>query len=457
MASPPDRALGTALGVLLLLAPATWAAGARPGSLALAADELAARFAGTAPDRGVVALAVAAPAALAGPLETALSGALARLGWSVAPLRGHPLADAEQVARSLGADRLLRISAGLVPGRRELALAGESIPTRPNFFLQHSPSVRPGGSRLLSVSVAADEDVLLLARASAPPPATLAPVVRPLLDLGERVLALAAGDVAGDGTTALAIVTPSGVEVHASSGALLARRPAPPPARAVRHPAATVAIADFGGGRLAWQRAGDAQAEVLALAGASLAPTSSLGAAPLCAGGAGPLFGAFLPGRASLADLLLPAMDPGAHPRSDAELLAVAAAPQPGRVAYAALSAVGSLVLLGPDLAPAAAAMEGLGCGFALADLDGDGEPEVVASLADATGGDRIRVFRPGARGRAPTAVFESGPIAGELVAGAAGDLTGDGIDDAVMAAALPDGTSRLWLVTTDPRLGVGH
>ena len=449
---------GTALGVLLLLAPAPSLAGARPGSLALAADELAARFAEASPDRGVVALAVTAPAAgLAAPLETALSGALARLGYSVAPLRGHQLADAEQAARSLGADRLLRVSAGLVPGRRELALSGESIPTRPNFFLQRSPSVRPGGSRLLAVSVAADEAALLLARPSAPPPRALAPVVRPFLDLGERVLALAAGDATGDGTTALAIVTPSGVALHASSGALLARRAASPPARAVRHPAATVAIGNFGGGRIAWQRAGDAQAEVLAFAGGALAPISSLAAAPLCAGGAGPVFGAFLPGKASLADLLLPALDAAARPRSDQELLAVAAAPQPGRVAYAALSAAGSLELLGPSLAPAAGAMEGLGSGFALADLDGDGEPEVVASLADTTGGDRVRVLRPGAPGHPSAALFESGPIAGELVAGAAGDLTGDGVDDAVMAAALPDGTSRLWLVTADPRLGAGR
>jgi hypothetical protein len=448
---------GTALGVLLLLAPAPSLAGARPGSVALAADELAARFAETSPDRGVVALAVTAPAALAAPLETALSGTLARLGYSVAPLRGQQLADAEQAARSLGADRLLRVSAGLVPGRRELALAGESIPTRPNFFLQRSPSVRPGGSRLLAVTVAADEGALLLARASAPPPGVLAPVVRRLIDLGERVLALAAGDAAGDGTTELAIVTPSGVELHASSGALLARRSASAPARAVRHPAATVAIGDFGGGRLAWQRAGDAQAELLAYGSETLAPSSPLAVAPLCAGRAGPLFGAFLPGKASLADLLLPAMDPRARPRSDKELLAVAAAPQPGRVAYAALSAAGSLELLGPDLAPAAGAVEGLGSAFALADLDGDGEPEVVVSLADATGGDRVRVLRPGAAGHAPAAIFESGPLPGELVAGAAGDLTGDGVDDAVMAAVLPDGTSRLWLVTADPRFGVGR
>ncbi len=451
MATTRFRALGAALGLLLPLAPGPSRAAPR-GALALAAEQLAARFAETAPDRGVVARAVPGPAGLVGPLETALSGALARLGWSVAPLRGHSLADPEQAARSLGADRLLRVSAGLVPGRRELALAGESIPTRPNFFLQRSPSVRPGGSRLLSASAPADEETLLLARA--PPPAAGAPaaVVRPLLDLAEPVLALAAGDAAGDGSTALAIATASGLEVRSSSGVLLARRAASPPARAVRHPAAAVAIGGFGGGRVAWQRAGDAQAEVLALAGGILSPVATLPAAPLCAGGAGPLFGAFLPGKASLADLLLPALDPAARPRSDRELLAVAAAPQPGRVAWAVLSAGGSLELLGRGLTPAGA-IDGLGRGFALADLDGDGEPEVVASLADAAGGDRIRVLRPGASGRAPAVLFESPPIAGELVAGAGGDLTGDGVDDAVMAAVLPDGRTRLWLVTADPRL----
>ena len=38
------------------------------------------------------------------------------------------------------------------------------------------------------------------------------------------------------------------------------------------------------------------------------------------------------------------------------------------------------------------------------------------------------------------------------LVAGAAADLTGDGLDDAILAAALPGGGTRLWILTADAR-----
>lgn len=246
---PDPRAL-----LLLLLAPLSSLATPAPPALTRAADELAARLAEGSVDRGLLALAVASPGApgLAPQLETALSGALSRLGFSVAPLRGFQASDPEAAARAMGADRLLRVSCGLVPGRRDLAVSGESIPTRPNFFLQHTPSARPEGARLLQVVVPADGATLFLARSVGPAPRAFAPAVRPFLDLGERVLALAAGDATGDGAAALAVVTPSGLSLYAPTGALLARRRAGPPPLSTRHLAATAAIGNFGGGRIAW-------------------------------------------------------------------------------------------------------------------------------------------------------------------------------------------------------------
>jgi hypothetical protein len=87
--------------------------------------------------------------------------------------------------------------------------------------------------------------------------------------------------------------------------------------------------------------------------------------------------------------------------------------------------------------------------GFALADLDGDGEPELVASAARPGSSDRARVLRLGSQ---VVTVFESAEVEGALVAGSAADVTGDGLDDAILAAALPGGGTRLWIVTAEAR-----
>jgi hypothetical protein len=429
------------------------------GALARAAEDLAARVAEGWTARETTALAVSAPGAagLAAPLETALAGALARRGAAVTPLRRAALADPEGAARALGADRLLRVTAGLVPGRRELVLAAEVIPTRPNFFLQRAREVRPAGSRLVSVSVPADAAVLLLARPDARPPAAPALFVRPLFRIGERVLALAAGDATGDGSTAILVVTPGAASLHAPGGAVVARRELGPPASPVRRPAAAAAVGDFGGGRVAWRLAGAAAGEVAELSAGALRQVASLAAAPLWAGEGGRVFGAFLPGKAALADLALPAIDPDARPRSPREIAAFAGAPHAGRVAFGTVSSDGVLTLLGPDLEPRGRPVPGVGAGLALADLDGDGEPEVVASLAEAGPTDRVRVLRlPERTGGETSTVLESPALPGSILAGAAADLTGDGVDDAVLAAVLPSGESQLWLVTSDPRFREG-
>jgi hypothetical protein len=155
-----------------------------------------------------------------------------------------------------------------------------------------------------------------------------------------------------------------------------------------------------------------------------------------------------------LLDVLSPLVDPAATPRSRRTLYGVAAAPRGGRLAFAALGTDLRVELLGPDLRTVgAAAPLATGSGFALADLDGDGTAELVASSPDPAAPERIRVLAPLA---AAPLRWESPPVAGAILAGAAGDLTGDGVDDAVLAAISGDpggvpGTDLL-LVTSDPR-----
>jgi hypothetical protein len=418
---------------------------------------VASLVASQSPAPEVLAVAVAAPGAdgIATPLGTALGEALSRKGYAVAPISAAPGA-AEEAARALEADRLLRVTVGLVPGRRQLFVAAELLPVRPSFFLQRAPAVRPGSGRLWTLAVRADEPTLLLARAGARGgPGGTSLWVRPLFRVAEPVLAVALGDAAGDGSTSVVLVTPSGLAVLTPGGSRVASLPLPAPPPGPRHAAATAAVGAMGPGRIAVRVAGTPEGLLLRLSERGLAPVATLPLAPLAAGESGALFGAFVPGKAALADLAIPVPDASARPASTAEHAAFASAPRAGRVAHAWLSGDGVLAPLGPRLEPAGAPVEGVGAGAALADLDGDGEPEIVTSLPSPGADDRIRVLRWSAAAgpdAPPTVLLESPRLAGSIRAGAAGDLTGDGLDDAVLASRLPGGGTQLWLVTADPR-----
>ena len=357
---------------ILLAAPA----GAPPPALSSVANDLGQAVGSPGEGRRGLALLVEARArALVSPVEAALSDTLARLGYAVVPSRGGP--QAESAARAAGDDWLLHVQAGLVPGRPEVALVAELIPTWDSFFLQHQPGTRARPPRLVQARRPADPETLLLGREERPPGSPFARI-RPLSRIGGRVLALAIGD-AGDGP-AIAAVTPDAVLLLSTAGKELARRE---PDRTgwprVRDPAATVALGDFGGGRLAVQLAGAPQAEVLAQHGDRLEVVATLAAAPVCAAEGANLFGVFAPGEGLLLDQLTPSVDPEARPRSDRHLFGVSAAPRGGPIAFAALDSSLTLTLLGRDLSPAGPPLPGVGVGFALADLDGDGTAEVVA------------------------------------------------------------------------------
>jgi hypothetical protein len=116
-------------------------------------------------------------------------------------------------------------------------------------------------------------------------------------------------------------------------------------------------------------------------------------------------------------------------------------------VALAALRTGGVAELLGPDLAPRGS-LAGVGAGLVLADLDGDGACEALASLPVAAPPDRLRVLRPASPAAPP--LHQTAPLDGLVVAGAHADLTGDGLEDAVVALRRGEET-ELLLVTADP------
>jgi hypothetical protein len=442
------------LAVIALVVLAAGAAPARaaPPALAAAAEALAREVGPPAEGRRALLLQVETRApALRAPLETALDAALAARGYAVTPQR--TTGDAEASARGGGQDWLLRVRAGLVPGRAELALVGELIPAWASFFLQRHPAARAIPPRIVQARAPADPETLLLAREAAPPGAPFA-TVRRLVRLPVRVLAVAVGELGEPGRTAIVAATEDAVVVLSAAGDPLAARDSDVEAlRPVRDPAAAVAVGDFGGGRIALFRAGAARGEVLALRGDRLEPAGALDAPPLCAGDAGRLFGAFEPGTSVLRDVLATLVDPAAPVRSTRTLYGAACAPRPGPIAFSVLGTDLRLEHLDRDLRPVGGSGTPVtGSGFALADLDGDGSPELVASSADPGAPERIRIVAP----LAATPPLLEVPVKGAVLAGAGGDLTGDGVDDAVLAAVVPDpdvGTvTELLLVTADPR-----
>jgi hypothetical protein len=440
----PSKPHARLAALAALALPLAAAAAPDGGALAAAAEDLAVRIAeGSGRDR--VAISVSAPGAdgLAEPFAAALAGALGRRGLAPLLLRGRD--PPEQVARAQGADRLVRARLALSPGGRDLAVAAEVWSLRENFFLQRSRG--PSEPRLVASSVPADAVARALAR-QAGARRLPAPAHVPLFAVAGRVLALAVLE-AGDGATLLA-ATPQGLELLSTAGQRLAFRPAPapPPGPGLRRPAAALAAGDFGGGRIAWQPAGAPEAEVLSVEEGRLEPAGRLAAAPLAAGGAGPLFGAFAPGLPAFQDRIATSADLPAA-RSARLLLAAAAAPHPGRAAFALLRDDDAAEILDASLAPVAPPAEGVGAGFALADLNGDGEAELVASSAEPGPADRVRVLRILPAGES---TFQSQPVPGAILAAAAGDVTGDAVDDVVLAAVQPSGETRLWLLTSDPR-----
>jgi hypothetical protein len=477
LADPSDALAAAPAGAPATPPPSGEARAGAPAASAIAtlAAALAREVGPPADGRRALALAVEVRArALAAPLEAALSAALASQGYAVSPLRGP--GDPEAAARAGRQDWLLRVQAGLVPGRRELGAVAELIPTWPSFFLQRRPGARAVPPRLVDARAPADAATLLLAREARPAGAPLA-AVRRLARIPGRVLALAAGEVEEGRGPAIVAALRGAVVVLSPAGAPLAACDLAPDGAPVRVPAAALAVGDFGRGRVAVLEAGAPGGAVLAVEEGRLGIVAPLEAAPVCAGAAGPVFGAFVPGTSVLADVLGPLADPRAAPRSARTLYGAACAPRGGPIAVAALGTDLRLELLGaddlagsstsepsgpptPGAAPgrdggssAPVFLEGIGTGFALADLDGDGAVEVIASSADPAVPERVRVLpvRPGA-----PAVFESGPLEGAILSGAAADLTGDGADDAVLGAVvrLDDGSDAtdLLLVTSDPR-----
>lgn len=449
-------------------------AAASPSSVERAAQGAALRFAASleaaptpiARSQMAIGIAVGSPDApeLARAAQTAVVAQLSRMGFkAVLPLAGGPEA-AEAEARARGLDWLLRLVAR-VDGS-ELALGGDAVPTWVNFWAGADP-VRAEGGGPIAARAAADADVFTLARRpSGPRPLPAAQfALLPLARLPERVVAVALGDLDGDGQAEIALQLPAAVLVLRADGQRLARReqgalgrsarPPREPAGAIAvlpdcPPAARPAVAPLGTAReprpgreracLASYSFNLARGEILQLEGGELLSLQALDAPAMAAGAAGVLTGSALAGRNLFApEVRLPSGKAAALPFAPASVIA---SPRSAVPAFLAIAPDGAALLLSEELKPLDVALPPLGAGAALGDFDGGGAAQLVTSGRVRTD-DRARLWR--ADGWAEGPLFESEPIPGGFVAGAAGDLAGEGRDEAVLAAWNPDGGSAVY------------
>jgi hypothetical protein len=254
---------------------------------------------------------------------------------------------------------------------------------------------------------------------------------------------MAAGDLDGDGKSEMALLTPDAVIIARADGVVIARwdlARLPLASRPPRHFAGTIAVQRTSNGPVISCWAFDrAHGETLVLDARGLRSLGEGDSVSVCAGSGGVLVGVPVPGK-GLIEHVAHANSPG-HFLPD-PVAAVAASVRPGNgAAFLAMLPDGSAQLLGVDLAPLGASVPNVGLGSVLADLDGDGQAELVATTGAPVTEEHLRAFRIGHGVLSPLEV-SGDAISGEVLAGVAGDYDASGRDVAVLAAISGDGTT---------------
>jgi len=217
-----------------------------------------------------VALSVSAPSpALAEAAGTLLAARLGRAQLGPVVVASGP--DATGRAAAEGARSVVRIRLWL---DGELRAAGDVHSLWTNFWAGRTPVRAPEPAAALAASTPADPGVRLLAAATAR--SVLVADAEPLVRLGERLAALAAGDLDGDGKPEVVALTASTLRVWGADGHLLATlslETLPAAAVPTREPFGTLCIVDR---RIEVAPARAATGEVLRLERGNLVPVARL-------------------------------------------------------------------------------------------------------------------------------------------------------------------------------------
>jgi hypothetical protein len=424
---------------LLVVLAASKPAVARP-----ALDELAVRVVEQAeaakPEAPVAVSVDGNPAVLARAFASALSAELASRRRAPTVLEASTAAEAEAQARTRDLRTLVRVTVQLDAGK--LTARGDAIHTWVNFWSGADPT-RLGPSAALSATVDADAQALALgAPTSTPPPATgpLKLALTSLVHLPSPPAAIAAGDLDGDGKPEIAVLTDDGVSVLDGEGKLKWRwdlstlPPAPSPPR---EPFGALAVLPSPP-RLAVASGRRARGGLFPLKNAEVRPADH------------------------------PVLLDGVPVRLAAGLNLFEKGPA-ASVPFTTLSSRGGVTLVVfPDgtagftrSGPVAGHFSGAGAASTLADLDGDGTPEVfLSSTRFFPDGDPLQVLalssaeamqaRTGQSLEGP-ALWQGATPRGRAIVATAADLDGDKAEEVLLGVWLPDGSGEVLVAHRIP------